>query len=95
MLNQDAGYAVPYPLAFLFSRADEHLSLPGLIVGSVIPDIEVPFMGMFFASLPDHLFLHGLLDALTIGTLLAAAITRFLYTPIVSHVFGVERDELN
>ena len=83
-----------YPLAFLISKADKRLSLPGLVVGSVIPDIEVPIMWMFFASLPDHLFLHSLFGALTIGTLLAAAITRFLYTPIVSLVFGVERDEL-
>ncbi len=67
-----------YLFAFLVSKADKRLSLPGLVVGSVIPDIEVPFMWMFFASLPDHLFLHCLLGALTIETLLAAAITRFL-----------------
>lgn len=84
-----------YPLAFLISKIDKRLTLPGLIVGSVIPDIEVPFMWTFFASLPDHLFLHSLLGALTIGTLVAAAITRFLYAPIVSLVFGIERDDLN
>ena len=84
-----------YPLAFLISKVDKRLSLPGLVVGSVIPDIEVPFMWTFFASLPDHLFLHSLLGALTIGTLLTVAITRLLYAPIVSLVFGVERDELN
>jgi membrane-bound metal-dependent hydrolase YbcI (DUF457 family) len=83
-----------YPLAFLISKADKRLSLPGLIVGSVIPDIEVPFMWMFFASLPDHLFLHSLLGATTIGALLAAVITRFLYAPIISLAFRVEGDEV-
>ncbi|MFW9958615.1 MAG: DUF4184 family protein [Candidatus Odinarchaeota archaeon] len=84
-----------YPFAFLVSKLDRHLLLPGLIVGSVIPDIEVPFMWMFFANLSDHLLLHSLVGALTIGTILAMVVTRFLYSPIISFIFKIERDDLN
>ncbi|MFW9961562.1 MAG: DUF4184 family protein [Candidatus Thorarchaeota archaeon] len=84
-----------YPFAFLISKSDRRLSLPGLVVGSMIPDIEVPIMWMFFTGLPDHLLLHSLAGALTIGTLLAAIVTRFLYPPIISVIFKIERNELN
>jgi hypothetical protein len=84
-----------YPFAFLISKSDSRLSLPGLVVGCVIPDVEVPIMWMFFSSLPSHLFLHSLVGALTIGTLLAVVVTHFLYPPIIATIFNVERNELN
>ncbi|TFG33051.1 DUF4184 family protein [Candidatus Thorarchaeota archaeon] len=83
-----------YPFAFLISKSDTRLSLPALVVGSVMPDIEVPLMWIFFSSLPDHLFLHSLIGAATIGTLLTVLVTRFLYTPIISTIFQVDRIEL-
>ena len=84
-----------YPFAFLLSKTDKRLSLPALVVGSVMPDIEVPLMWIFFSTLPDHLFLHSLIGAATVGTLLTVFVTRFLYTPIISTIFGVDRTELN
>jgi hypothetical protein len=84
-----------YPFAFLISKSDKRLSLPALVVGSVMPDIEVPFMWIFLSTLPDHLFLHSFIGATTLGTLLTVLVTRFLYTPIISTIFGVDRTELN
>jgi membrane-bound metal-dependent hydrolase YbcI (DUF457 family) len=83
-----------YPLAHGLSRLDKRLSLPGLVVGSVIPDIEVPLMWIFFSDLPDHLFLHSLIGAVTVGTLLAVVVTWFLYPPIISTIFGVDRERV-
>ncbi len=83
-----------YPLAHGLSKINKKLSLPGLIVGSVIPDIEVPLMWMFFSGLPDHLFLHSLIGAITAGTLIAVIVTRLLYTPIISTLFGVDQERL-
>lgn len=83
-----------YPFAFLISKVNRRLSLPGLVVGSVIPDIEVPIMWTFFPDLLDHLFLHSLVGALTVGTLLAVVVTRFLYPPIVSILFRVDRERM-
>ena len=84
-----------YPFVYLISKISRKFSLPGLIVGSVIPDIEVPIMWIFFTSFPDHLFLHSLVGALTIGTLLTMVVTSFLYPQIITFVFKFEKDELN
>ena len=74
-----------YPFAFLISKSDNQLLLPALVVGSVIPDIEVPFM---------WIFLHSLIGAATLGTLLTVLVTRYLYTPIISTFFSVDKTEL-
>jgi len=84
-----------YPFAFLIKKTGRNLSLPALVVGSVIPDIEVPIMWMFFSNLRDHFILHSLVGALTIGTFLAVLITRYLYAPIISKIFKVDRKALN
>ena len=83
-----------YPLAFGLSKINKRLLLPGVIVGSVIPDIEVPLMWMFFSDLPDHLFLHSLVGAVTAGTLLAVLVTWLLYPPIISTLFRVDKNDL-
>jgi hypothetical protein len=36
-----------YPAAWGLSKLDKRLSLPALIVGSFIPDIEVPILFLF------------------------------------------------
>ncbi|MFX0045824.1 MAG: DUF4184 family protein [Candidatus Hermodarchaeota archaeon] len=84
-----------YPVGFALSKSSRRLSLPGLIVGSFIPDLEVPIMWILFPSLPDHLVLHSLVGALTLGALAAVILTRFLYAPVISTVFGVDRERLN
>ncbi len=84
-----------YPIGFALSKTSKRLSLPGLVVGSFIPDLEVPIMWIMFPSLPDHLVLHSLVGALTIGTLAAIILTRFLYAPVVSMLFGVDRERLD
>ncbi|MFW9794157.1 MAG: DUF4184 family protein [Candidatus Thorarchaeota archaeon] len=84
-----------YPLAHGVSKLDKTLSLPGVIVGSVIPDIEVPLMWIFFSDLPDHQFLHSLLGATTVGTFLAVIVTWLIYPPIISTLFGVNRERLD
>jgi membrane-bound metal-dependent hydrolase YbcI (DUF457 family) len=83
-----------YPLAFGLSKTSKKLLLPGVVVGSFIPDIEVPLMWIFFSDLPDHLFLHSLVGAVTVGTLLAVIITWLLYPPIISALFRVDRNDL-
>ncbi|MFX0094282.1 MAG: DUF4184 family protein [Candidatus Hodarchaeota archaeon] len=79
-----------YPIAFGLSKANKRLSLPGLIVGSVLPDIEVPIMWLFFSNLPDHLVLHSLVGALTLGTVLAVLVTHYIYPMVISSLFSVE-----
>jgi len=74
-----------YPFAYLLNRLDGRLSLPGLIVGSVFPDVETPIMFLLFRdqfSL-NRLVLHSLLGGATIGAFLAAASTALLYPRVM------------
>ncbi len=84
-----------YPVGYGLSKVDRRLSFPGLIVGSVIPDVEVLVLFFFFPNLLDHLVLHSLVGVLTLGTLIAVFVTRFLYPPIISKLFGVDRKLLD
>lgn len=84
-----------YPIGFGLSKTSKKLSFPGLIVGSAIPDIEVPIMWIFFPSLPDHLLLHSIVGAITLGTLLAVIGTRIFYPTFISFFFGVDKDKLD
>jgi hypothetical protein len=84
-----------YPAGYILSKTNKRLSLPGLIVGSVIPDIEVPILRVFFPGVWDHLLFHSLLGVFTVCTLLAVVVTRFIYPPIISRIFGVDRGELD
>lgn len=84
-----------YPIGYGLSKLNDRLSLPALVVGSVIPDIEVPFLFLFFQGvLPDHFILHSLIGALTIGLLLAVLVVRYVYPPVVGFVFNLDRSEL-
>ncbi|MGY5865929.1 MAG: DUF4184 family protein [Candidatus Thorarchaeota archaeon] len=83
-----------YPLAHGLSKVGKKLSLPGLVVGAVIPDIEVPLMRIFFSDLPDHLVLHSLIGAATLGTFLAVIVTWLIYPPTISTIFGVNHERL-
>lgn len=77
-----------YPIAWGLSKIDKRLNLPGLIVGSFIPDIEVPFLIFFFSGvLPDHLVLHSLIGALTLGTIISVLITVYIYPILASLIF--------
>ena len=84
-----------YPVGYGLSKVDRRLSFPGLIVGSVIPDVEVLVLFFFFPNLLDHLVLHSLVGVLTLGTLIAVFVTRFLYPPIIAGLFGVDREQLD
>ncbi len=84
-----------YPIAWGLSKIDKRLNLPGLIVGSFIPDIEVPFLFFFFSGvLPDHLFLHSLIGAVTVGTIISVLVTVFLYPILTSLLFHFDKAKI-
>ena len=85
-----------YPFGYGISRLNKRFSLPALLVGAVIPDIEVPFLFLFFQGvLPDHFILHSLVGALSIGLVLAVIITRFVYPPMIGAIFKLDRNDLD
>lgn len=84
-----------YPIAWGLSKLDKRLNLPGLIVGSFIPDIEVPILFLFFsAGVDNHFILHSLVGALTIGTLISILATVLLYPILTSLVFRLDKSKV-
>ncbi|MCW4000810.1 MAG: DUF4184 family protein [Candidatus Bathyarchaeota archaeon] len=84
-----------YPIAKLLHMlgGKARLSLPGLIVGAMVPDLEVLFIWLLTGK-EDRMVLHSLIGGLTLGTLLAVAITVLLYRPLVGAIFPVNKDKL-
>lgn len=81
-----------YPIAFGISRLDKRLNLPGLIVGSMFPDLEIPVIIAVSGNWATHrLVLHSVLGALTVGTLLSTLFTVVIYPTLVSSLFGVPK----
>ncbi len=81
-----------YPVAWGLSKLNKRLNLPGLIVGSFIPDIEVPILFLFFnMGIDNHFILHSLVGALTIGTLISTLATVLLYPILASLLFQFDK----
>jgi membrane-bound metal-dependent hydrolase YbcI (DUF457 family) len=79
-----------HPIAYLIFNIAGNLSLPGLIVGSLIPDLEIPIMIMLFGFQgPNRMILHSLFGAFTVGLVLALALTKWVYPSLTSRIFPV------
>jgi membrane-bound metal-dependent hydrolase YbcI (DUF457 family) len=86
-----------YPVAYLIYKLGSKLklSLPGLIVGSMFPDLEIPFMILLQGTGgSDRLVLHSLLGAATIGTSLSVLFTVFMFPPLIGSLLRIDKDEL-
>jgi membrane-bound metal-dependent hydrolase YbcI (DUF457 family) len=81
-----------YPIAYLIKKLGGNLSLPALIVGSMVPDLEIPFIVLLLGTdAPHRLVLHSLLGAVTLGTLLSTAITVLIYPWLASAIFRIDK----
>ena len=81
-----------YPIAYLSYKLGGKLSLPGLVVGSMLPDIEIPIMFMLFGTqTPNRMILHSLSGATTVGTALVTAITIWIYPTLTSTIFPINK----
>ncbi|MCW4022554.1 MAG: DUF4184 family protein [archaeon] len=84
-----------YPIAYFIHKLDKQLSLPGLIVGCMFPDLENPFIMLFLGTeVPNRLVLHSIFGAATIGTFLAVIVTVKVYPYLVSSLFGVNKERV-
>jgi membrane-bound metal-dependent hydrolase YbcI (DUF457 family) len=81
-----------YPIAYFLYKLDRRLSLPGLVVGCMFPDLEIPLIILLSGSqVTNRLVLHSLLGSATIGTFLAIIVTIRVYPSLVSYFFRVEK----
>ena len=66
------------------------LSLPALIVGSMVPDLEVPFVYLLTGT-QDRLVLHSLIGGMILGTIIALALTVLFYPRVASAIFPIDK----
>ena len=84
-----------HPVAYFIYMLNKGLSLPGLIVGAMFPDLEIPFIVLLFGpQVPHRMVLHSLLGSATIGTLLALIFTVLVYPSLVSRLFHVDKKKV-
>jgi membrane-bound metal-dependent hydrolase YbcI (DUF457 family) len=81
-----------YPVAYVLSKLHKKLTLPGLTVGAMFPDLEVPLLFLLFGT--DRLVLHSLLGAATIGTMLSVTFTVSIYPILISYLFGIDVEKV-
>ena len=82
-----------HPIAYFIYKLDKRLSLPGLIVGCMFPDLETPFMWLLLGTqVPNRMILHSLVGSATLGTVLAVIFTVRVYPPLVSRLFHVDNE---
>jgi len=81
-------------VAYLINRWKPQLSLPALLVSSMVPDLEIPVLFLVTGGFRDRLILHSLLGAATLGTFLSVLLTVFLYPRAVSFFFKLEKKKV-
>ena len=82
-----------YPIAYLiYSVSKVKLSLPALIVGAMLPDLEIPIILLLVGSQePERMVLHSLIGGLTVGTIIGVAITVVIYPRLTSAIFPIDK----
>jgi membrane-bound metal-dependent hydrolase YbcI (DUF457 family) len=84
-----------FPIAYFIYKLDKRLSLPGLVVGCMFPDLEIPFTVLLFGTqVPNRMVLHSLLGSATVGTFFALIVTVRVYPPLVSRLFHVDKERV-
>ena len=86
-----------YPLAKIIHLIDRKASLvlPALIVGSMVPDLEVPFVYYLSGTWgEDRMVLHSLLGGLTLGTIITVLFTILIYPWLISAIFSIEKERI-
>jgi len=86
-----------YPIAKIIHQfgGKASLSLPALIVGSMVPDLEVPFVYFLSGTWDqDRMVLHSLIGGLTLGTLIAVALTVLLYPRVMRVIFPLNKERV-
>ncbi|KON31801.1 hypothetical protein AC477_03815 [miscellaneous Crenarchaeota group-1 archaeon SG8-32-1] len=84
-----------HPIAYFIYKINKRLSLPGLIVGCMFPDLEIPFIALILGTQgPNRMILHSLLGSVTLGTLLAVLVTTRVYPFLVSSLFHIDKKKV-
>ena len=84
-----------YPVAYALHRLRPSWSLPGLIMGAMVPDLEIPVIVSVFGlnRIPgNRLVLHSLFGAMTIGAALSVLLVAHVIQPILLNLLPSRRE---
>ena len=79
--------------AYLINRWNARFSLPALLVGTLIPDMEVPIVYFLTNGAIDRLIFHSIIGAVTVGTFVSVAIVLIIYPQFVSF-FRIKKQDI-
>jgi membrane-bound metal-dependent hydrolase YbcI (DUF457 family) len=82
-----------YPIAYLLHKLDKRLPLPALIIGSMVPDLEIPFI-ILFVQFRDRLVLHSLIGGVLVGVPLILMLLG-IYGWLIPQLFPVDAERLS
>jgi len=83
-----------FPAYIIHKMSRFNLNFPALIVGSIVPDLEVPMIFLISGGEIDRLILHSILGSITLGLLISIFISFLLYPRFVGYVLPYCREEL-
>ena len=78
--------------AYIMKQLNSKFSLPALLVGSMIPDVEVPIIYYLTDGAIDRLLFHSIIGAAIIGTIVSAGIVVFIYPRVISTLFKIDKN---
>ncbi len=79
-----------YVVAYFVGKWKRSLSLPGLIVGSILPDLD-KLIYLFIDNPQGRGILQSLFGVATIGTALSVLFTVYVYPTVVSGIFRMDK----
>jgi membrane-bound metal-dependent hydrolase YbcI (DUF457 family) len=79
-------------VAYVLYKLHNKLNLPGLAIGSMFTDLEVPILVLLFGT--DRLVLHSLLGSVTFGTMLSVMFTVSIYPILTSYLFNIDEEKV-
>ena len=82
---------IHWSIAYLARAIKPQLSLPALLVSTMVPDLEIPFLYIITGGQYSRLALHSLLGAIVLAVPLSVILTVYAYSPTVSYVFKLNR----
>jgi len=78
--------------AYVINKLNPKLCLPALLVGSMIPDIEVIILYYLTNGSIDRLIFHSIIGSITIGTIVSIGVVVLIYPSIVSYLFKIDKN---
>ena len=80
--------------AYLINRWKPQFSLPALLVGTLLPDVEVPILYFLSNGAMDRILFHSIIGAVTVGTFVSVAIVLTIYPQFVSFFFRINKKDV-